>query len=56
MNMQNQNTIEYTLINYFAGKITTEEETHVQKWISQSADNLIYYQNLQRLWVLRIVL
>ncbi len=56
MNMQSQSSLEYSLIKYFSGKSTPEEETFVQHWKSQSEDNTFYYQKLQRLWFQRIVL
>ncbi|WP_160114499.1 hypothetical protein [Aquimarina sp. AU474] len=56
MNTQNQSSLEYSLIKYFSGKSTPEEETFVKNWVSQSQDNIFYYQKLQRLWFQRIIL
>ncbi len=56
MNVHNQGSLEYSLIKYFSGKSTPEEELGVKKWVSQSEDNIFYYQNLQRLWYQRIIL
>ncbi|MCK8524270.1 hypothetical protein M0D21_22015 [Aquimarina sp. D1M17] len=56
MNMYNQSNLEYSLIKYFSGKATPEEEVFVEKWVSQSSDNTSYYQRFQRLWAQRIIL
>jgi len=50
MKSQYQSSLEYSLIRYFSGKSTPEEEYFVKNWVSQSDDNTVYYQNFQRLW------
>ncbi len=56
MKLQQQPSLEYSLIKYFSGKSTPEEESFIKNWVSQSKDNTTYYQNLQRLWYHRIIL
>ncbi|MEW7278165.1 hypothetical protein ABW636_06180 [Aquimarina sp. 2201CG1-2-11] len=56
MKERNQINLDYTLIRYFSNKTTFKEEAFVEQWISESIDNIYYYQRLQRLWIQRITL
>lgn len=56
MNLNSQFNLEYSLIKYFNGKSTPEEDHFVKNWLSQSEDNTSFYQNFQRLWYQRIIL
>src|ERR1035437_8920898 len=41
---------EILVTRYFTGEATPEEIIEIQKWLSESKDNLLYFRQLKNVW------
>jgi len=46
----NMGNWEILVTRYFTGEATTEEIIEIQKWLSESKDNLSYFRQLKNIW------